>query len=187
MARANPPNPAPNPPRTLDNVADCYAHALAIEREAAARCLQFAEFLEERGETETAELFYRLHRFEHQHIQELERKAAGLPLPEVCDWEFHWINNAPSDQVDHRLVFHLMTPHDALMIALGAGKRARTLYEQSLARCEDAEVRRLAAALAEEEIEHIALLEEGLKQVPRPPFLVEEDFEALFNTASPFD
>lgn len=175
-------HPTPHP---IDNIAACYAHALAIEREAAARSLQFAEFLEQRGEAETAELFYRLHRFEHQHIQELERKASGLPLPEVCDWEFHWLDNAPPDQVDHRLVFHLMTPHDALMIALGAEKRAKMLYEQSLACCEDAEVRRLATQLAEEEIEHIALLEEGLKQVPRP-FLAEEDFEVLFNTASPF-
>lgn len=173
-------------PNPIGDIAACYAHALAIEREAAARSLQFAEFLEERGEAQTAELFYRLHRFEHQHIQELERKASGLPLPEVCDWEFHWINNAPSDQVDHRFVFHLMTPHDALMIALGAEKRAKTLYEQTLAACEDAEVRRLASEFAEEELAHIALLEEGLKQVPRPLF-AEEDFEALFNTSSPFN
>lgn len=167
----------------IGSLAECYAHALAIEREAAARSEEFAEYLEEHGETATAALFRRLARFERQHVEELERRAAGMPLPALRSWEFSWLDDAPAEQVDHRFVFHLMTPHDALQIALGAEKRARALYEQAAATSDDAEVRRLARELAGEESEHIAWLEDGLRRVPRP-LVSEADFEQLFNAAS---
>ncbi|GIK25501.1 MAG: rubrerythrin [Betaproteobacteria bacterium] len=164
----------------IGNLAECYANALAIEREAAARSAQFAEYLEDHGEQATAELFRKLARFERQHVEELERRTSGMPLPALRPWEFSWLDNAPAEQVDHQFVFHLMTPHDALKIALGAEKRAQMLYEQVIATSEDPEVQRLARELAGEELEHIAWLEDGLKQVPRP-LVTEEDFEPLFN------
>lgn len=164
----------------IGNLAECYANALAIEREAAARSAQFAEYLEDHGEQATAELFRKLARFERQHVEELERRTSGMPLPALRPWEFSWLDDAPAEQVDHQFVFHLMTPHDALKIALGAEKRAQMLYEQVIATSEDPEVQRLARELAGEELEHIAWLEDGLKQVPRP-LVTEEDFEPLFN------
>lgn len=164
----------------IGNLAECYANALAIEREAAGRSAQFAEYLEDHGELATAELFRRLARFERQHVDELERRTAGMPLPALRPWEFSWLDNAPAEQVDHQFVFHLMTPHDALKIALGAERRAQMLYEQVIATSEDPEVKQLARELAGEELEHIAWLEDGLKQVPRP-LVTEEDFEPLFS------
>lgn len=164
----------------IGNLAECYANALAIEREAAARSAQFAEYLEDHGELATAELFRRLARFERQHVDELERRTAGMPLPALRPWEFSWLDNAPAEQVDHHFIFHLMTPHDALKIALGAERRAQMLYEQVIATSEDPEVKQLARELAGEELEHIAWLEDGLKQVPRP-LVTEEDFEPLFS------
>ncbi len=167
----------------IGTLAECYANALAIEREAAARSAQFAEFLEDHGAQPTAELFSKLARFERQHVEELERRAAGMPLPALRSWEFSWLDDAPAEQVDHEFVFHLMTPHDALTIALGAEKRAQALYEQVIAASDDPEVKRLARELAGEELEHIAWLEDGLKKVPRP-LVSEADYEPLFNAAS---
>lgn len=62
----------------IGNLAECYANALAIEREAAARSAQFAEYLEDHGELATAELFRRLARFERQHVDELERRTGPV-------------------------------------------------------------------------------------------------------------
>ncbi|MDR2240373.1 MAG: ferritin family protein [Zoogloeaceae bacterium] len=166
----------------IGTLAECYANALAIEREATARSAEFAEYLEEHGEQATAELFRRLARFERQHLEELERRAAGLPLPALRSWEFSWLDNAPAEQVDRCFIFHLMTPHDALKIALGAEKRAQALYEQAAAVSDDPAVKRLARELASEELEHIAWLEEGLLTAPRP-FTTEADYEPLFNRA----
>ncbi|MBM3391278.1 MAG: rubrerythrin [Betaproteobacteria bacterium] len=169
--------------KPIGTLAECYANALAIEREAAARSVQFADFLEDHGAQATADLFRRLARFEQQHVEELERRTAGMPLPALRSWEFSWLDDAPSEQVDHEFVFHLMTPHDALTIALGAEKRAQALYEQAIVVSDDPEVKRLARELAGEELEHIAWLEDGLKRVPRP-ITSEADYEALFNAAS---
>ncbi len=167
----------------IGNLAECYANALAIEREAAARSAQFAEFLDDHGEQEAAELFHKLARYEQQHVDELLRRTSGMPLPALRSWEFSWLDNAPSEQVNHDFIFHLMTPHDALKIALNAEKRAQALYEQAVASSEDAEVKRLARELAGEELEHIAWLEDALRKAPRP-LVSEADFEQLFNAAS---
>ena len=164
----------------IGNLAECYANTLAIEREAAARSAQFAEYLEDHGEQATAALFRKLARFEQQHVEELERRTAGMPLPALRSWEFSWLDDAPAEQVDHHFVFHLMTPHDALTIALGAEKRAQALYEQAISVSDDPEVKRLAQELAGEELEHIVWLEDGLKRVPRP-LVTEEDFEPLLS------
>lgn len=167
----------------IGNLAECYANALAIEREAAARSAQFAEYLEDHGEQATADLFRKLARYEQQHVDELLRRTSGMPLPALRSWEFSWLDNAPSEQVNHDFIFHLMTPHDALKIALNAEKRAQALYEQAVASSEDAEVKRLARELAGEELEHIAWLEDALRKAPRP-LVSEADFEQLFNAAS---
>jgi len=167
----------------IGTLAECYANALAIEREAADRSAQFADYLEDHGEQATAELFRKLARFERQHVEELERRTAGMPLPALRSWEFSWLDDAPAERVDHEFVFHLMTPHDALKIALGAEQRAQALYEQAIAASDDPEVKRLARELAGEELEHIAWLEDGLRKVPRP-LVSEADFEQLFNAAS---
>lgn len=164
----------------IGNLAECYANALAIEHEAASRSEQFAEYLEDHGEQATAELFRKLARFEQQHVEELARRSAGMPLPALRSWEFSWLDDAPAEQVNHEFIFHLMTPHDALKIALGAEKRAQALYEQAIASSNDPEVKRLARELAGEEMEHIAWIEDALEKAPRP-LVSEEDFEPLFN------
>ncbi len=168
----------------IGNIAECYANALAIEREAAARCAQFAEYLEDHDEQAAADLFHKLARYEQQHVEELQRRSSGMPLPALRSWEFSWLDNAPSEKVNHDLVFYLMTPHDALKIALGAEKRAQALYEQAIASSDDPEVKRLARELAGEELEHIAWLEDALGKAPRP-LTTEADYEALFSASSP--
>lgn len=167
----------------IGTLAECYANALAIEREAAARSEEFAEYLEDHGEQAAADLFHRLARFERQHVEELLRRSSGMPLPALRSWEFSWLDDAPAEQVNHEFIFHLMTPHDALKIALGAEKRAQSLYEQAFAASDDAEVKRLARELAGEELEHIAWLEEALMKAPRP-LTTESDYEALFSASS---
>lgn len=167
----------------IGNLAECYASALAIEREAAARSTQFAEYLEEHGAQAAADLFRKLASYEQQHVDELLRRTSGMPLPALRAWEFSWLDNAPAEQVNHAFIFHLMTPHDALKIALGAEKRAQALYEQTIATTGDPEVKRLARELAGEEMEHIAWLEDALTKAPRP-FVSEADYEALFSASS---
>ncbi len=163
------------------SLADCYAQALMIEREAAARCSEFAEFLEDHGELSTAAVFRKLARYERQHAEELARRAAGSPLPRLREWEFSWLDDAPPERVSHELVFHMMTPYTALKIALGAEERAKVLFERVARSTEDAEVKALAEELAAQESAHVGWLQDALAQVPHPP-LTEGDFEGMLTT-----
>jgi len=156
------------------SLADCYAQALLVEREAAARSLEFAEFLDDRGDTANADLFHKLARYEAQHADELARRSAGLPLPPLPTWRFNWLDDAPPEQVSHGMIFHLMTPYDALKIALGAESRAKALFERMAEGGADVETRRLAHELACEESEHIAWIEEALARTPKP-LVFDED------------
>lgn len=163
----------------IGSIADCYAQALLVEREAAARCLEFAEFLDERGDTANAGLFHKLARNEARHADELVRRSAGLPLPPLSSWHFNWLDDAPPGQVSHELIFHLMTPYDALKIALGAERSAKALFERTAASAADAETRRLARELAQEESEHIGWIEEALAHTPKP-LAFDENGAGLF-------
>lgn len=162
-----------------ESLAECLAEALMIEREAADRCNEFAEFLEDHDEHATAALFRKLARFEQLHAEELERRAIGVPLPPLRQWEFSWLYDAPPDQGTREIIFHLLTPYDALKIALGAERRARDLFDQVARATSDPAVRGLAEELAAEEVTHIGWLEDSLAKAPRP-LVTEADFEPLF-------
>lgn len=162
-------------------LAECYTKALMIEREAAARCKEFAEFLEEHGKLAIAAVFRKLYRYEWQHARYLERRAAGSPPPRLRHAEFQWLGDAPPEQVSDEVVFHMMTPYDALKIALSAWERAKGLFERVFRTTDDPRVRALAGALAAAgESEHVGWLANALAKVPRRP-VSEADFERLLN------
>jgi rubrerythrin len=70
--------------------------------------------------------------------------------------------------VAREFVFRLMSPRDALAIALGAEKRAQAFFEWALITTADPALRVLAREMAAEESEHIALLERLLAELPDP-------------------
>ena len=166
--------------QAVGTLAECYAQALMIEREAAERCSEFAEFLEDHGALSTAAVFRKLSRYERQHAEELARRTEGYPQPKLRQWEFSWLDDAPPEEVSHEFVFHLMTPYHALKIALGAERRSKALYERIIATSDNPEVRELAAELAADESEHVDWLQDALARVPRPP-ASEADFERMLN------
>lgn len=164
----------------IASVAQCYAQALMIEGEAAERCKEFAEFLEDRGELATAALFRKLARYEQHHANELARRAAAHPLPRLPQWEFSWLDDAPPERVSHEIVFHLMTAEGAIRIALGAEERARALFERIARTTDDPELSALARGLAAEENEYIHMLKESLGAMPRWP-VSDADFERFLH------
>jgi rubrerythrin len=149
-------------------VAALYAHALAIEREAAARYREFAERMADEGNDSVAKLFGELAGFEGEHALALERECAGMTLPQIASAEFAWLDAGAPETAAHDLVFQLMTPHDALEIALAAELRAQAFFEQVLDRAADPRLRDLAAEMAQEEQAHAAWVREALARTPDP-------------------
>lgn len=162
--------------RAIGSIAELYAHALAVEREAADRYAELAEFMSDHDNAPVAELFARLAQIENQHADAIVARARGLEVPALRTFEHTWFDAGPPETVAHEFVFRLMTPHDALKVALEAEQRARGYFEQVFASATDPDVKMLAAAMIQEEQQHIEWVERALATDPDPNL----DWDKLF-------
>ena len=76
----------------IRSVADFYAHALAIEREAAERYQQLADQMLTHHNRPSAEFFDRLARMETDHLAALQKKVAVFPAS--CSAPRHFVRHS---------------------------------------------------------------------------------------------
>jgi rubrerythrin len=162
--------------RPIQSKEDLLAHAIAIEREAAARYGELGERMRDLGNDTVAELFLRLARLEKEHELELERRAHGLALPRIAPGEYAWIDGLAPESAAHDLVLNLLTPHSALRIALQAEVRAAAFFESARRQVLDRDLAELAAEMAAEEGVHIAWVKSAIRRTPNPVL----DWSAIF-------
>mgnify|MGYP001618779189 CR=1 FL=1 len=152
--------------RPIGSREDLLAHAIAIEREAAARYAELGERMRDLGNDTVAELFLRLARMEKDHEQELERRAAGLALPRIEPGAYAWIDAGAPQIAAHDLALSLLTPQLALKIALAAEVRAAAFFEAARKQAADPALAELAAEMAAEEGVHIAWVKSTMRRTP---------------------
>ncbi|MDT8319571.1 MAG: ferritin family protein, partial [Xanthomonadales bacterium] len=70
------------------------------------------------------------------------------------------------ETADYGDLHYLMTPHQALSLALLNEQRARDYYLGIAGRSSDPEVKALAGELAEEEREHVSWVEQWMERFP---------------------
>ena len=98
----------------IHSAAELYAHAIAIEREAAERYSEFAERMADLGNDALAELFDRLAGFEAEHLETLLRRTDGVELPAPVAGAYKWLDAGAPETAARELIFRLMTPRHAL-------------------------------------------------------------------------
>jgi rubrerythrin len=152
-------------PEPIRSVEEFYAHALAIEREAAKCYGEFQEHFNGRGEEVLAGLCGNLALFEQDHYQLLLDRAKALKLPELPPDRYHWLESGPPECVDRALVFRVASPRQLLEIALKAEQNARHFFEWVAATTTDGEVHALAEEMAREEAEHVQWVTRALEHV----------------------
>jgi rubrerythrin len=162
----------------IESAPELYAHAIAIEREAAQRYSEFAERMADLGNEAVAELFDRLAGFEADHLETLLRRTQGVALPEPATNEYRWLEAGGPETAARELVFRLMAPRQALAIALAAEKRAQAFFERIFMTAGDPALRGLAQEMALEEQEHVAMVERVLERTPASSI----DWDAIFET-----
>jgi rubrerythrin len=165
--------------KPIGSAAELYAHAIAIEQEAAERYAEFAERMADLGNDAVAELFDRLAGFEAEHLEALRRRTAGVSLPVPPLAEYRWLDAAAPETAARELVYRLMTPRQALQIALSAERRAQAFFEQVMTTADDPALRALAREMAAEEQEHVRIVERLLGHTPDP----NADWGALFEAS----
>lgn len=164
---------------SIGSVGEFYAHALAIEREASARYLEFAEHMADEGNDHVAKLFRNLAKFEAQHVDQLLEVTREMALPEIASGEYAWLDEGAPESAAHDLLFRLMTPYDALDIALAAERRAQRFFDDIYETATDDQLRELALDMAREEADHVDWVERALKANPDPHIDWERVLEEL--------
>ena len=114
---------------------------------------------------ELAALFAGLAKLEAGHLEALKRRTDSIALPPLTRTDYKWLGRARSPA--HELVFRLMTPRQALLIALGAEQRAQAFFGRVLLTASDPALRGLAREMAADEQEHVQLIEHTGEH-PRP-------------------
>lgn len=149
--------------KAIRSAPELYAHAIAIEREAGERYTEFARLMADEGNEGAAAVFARLAALEAEHLEVLLRRTDGVALPAPPDGNYRWLDAGAPETAAHEFVYRLMTPHEALAIALGAEQRASAFFESVHRTADDPALRALAQDMAMEEKEHIAMVEHALE------------------------
>jgi rubrerythrin len=152
----------------IESAPELYAHAIAIEREAAERYAEFAERMTDEGRLELAEVFSLLARVEQEHLEALLARTEGIALPAIAEDRYKWLDSGAPETPARELVYRLMTPRHALAIALHAEQRAQAFFDHVYWTSSDPALRALAKEMAVEEREHVDMVSKMLGDTPEP-------------------
>jgi rubrerythrin len=154
--------------KLIASPAELYAHAIAIEREAAERYSEFAERMDDEARDDLARIFGTLARAEAEHLDTLLARTEGIALPEIPAGRYKWLDDGAPETAARELIYRLMTPRQALAIALHAEQRAQVFFEHVYWTSSDPALRALAREMAAEEREHVAFVANLIEHTPEP-------------------
>ncbi|HVN42663.1 MAG TPA: ferritin family protein [Steroidobacteraceae bacterium] len=160
----------PKLPRTVESF---MAYACAMEVEAEDRYAELAEQMGTHHNREVAELFARLSRIEGKHRTQILERMGWSRCPDTHG--FAWTSPEGPETTDYSELHYLMTPYHALKLAEHNERRAVEFFTQLASARVPTKVRALALEMAEDEREHVRLIEEWLAKVPPPEAGWDED------------
>ena len=152
--------------KPIRSVEEFYAHALAIEHEAAERYSEFETWFFERGEDVLAGMCRNLAEMENEHFMELARASRDLTLPAAATHEYQWLDPGAPESAAREAFYRVAEPRQLLEVALHAECNALAFFEWVARTTPDASVRALARSMAAEEQQHVGLVRKALEYHP---------------------
>lgn len=157
----------------MSGEADFLARAWTMEVEAAERYAMLADAMHEHNNLDVAELFRKLARIEQLHADRILEESLSMHPPVLPPGGIRWDSGEGPETADPGELHYRMQPYHALQIALTSEKRAQKFFADLARNAAQATVRKAAQEMAEDEAEHVRLIEEWLKRTPPP----ERDWE----------
>jgi rubrerythrin len=158
----------------ISSSAQFYAIAHEIEADAVERYKLLAEQMQTHNNEELARIFLDLARAEGLHADEIRRMAGDLGVESKRGPIGSWRTESP-ESADLNAAHYLMTPRDALQMALAGEERALAFYTGLASAAVDPALKKLAEAFAEEELEHVELCRRLLGRYPLPTGATPDD------------
>lgn len=164
--------------RTFDmpqvtTVSELYAVAYEIETDAVERYKMLADQMQTHNNQELTRIFLDLARAEGIHADEIRRLAddAGVSLeaPPIRAWR----TESP-EAVELNAAHYLMTPKEALQMALGGEERALAFWTELAAATMHPGIKKLAEEFVDEEYEHVELCHRLIRRYAGGPEAQEE-------------
>jgi len=149
---------------TISTIEDFFAHALAIEREAAARYRELAGQMHAHHNGACAALFDWLAQLESQHTARLQSQAAQRVVSEIEPAEYRWPESGPPESGPLGTAAGLTKPSQLLELALNNERRAKAFFDGIAIAASDPELRKIAAQFAAEEQQHIEMIADALQR-----------------------
>lgn len=150
----------------INSMAELLAHALALEIEAVERYAELAELMESHNNRDVSELFSKMSDIEKLHVEEIQKQIRTRDPVKLPGIQYQWISAEGPETTDPADLHYLMTPHQALSLALLNEQRACDFYKKIKDVADDNDTQALAAELAQEEEEHVALIKAWLAKFP---------------------
>jgi rubrerythrin len=149
-------------------MAELLVHALAIEMEAVQSYQDLTQQMRQCGNDEVAELFEKMSALEAEHAEKIRQHAGDLDLPELAPWKYRWPGLDSPENVDLARVHYLMTPYQALKLALENETEAMAFFDAAANGSTDDRVRALAQEFAADERQHVAWMQDWLTKYTPP-------------------
>jgi len=148
--------------------AELLVHAMVIELEAVQSYKELAEQMEQCGNSAVAGLFDKMAKLEAEHAAKIRDTAGDVELPDLAPWEYRWSGLESPENIDLAGVHYLMTPHQALELALENELSAMAFFEAVAQDSTDDEVCSLAREFADDERQHVAWMKDWIAKYPPP-------------------
>ena len=153
--------------KPIRTVEEFYAHALAIELEAAERYSEFEAYFRDRDEVVLAGLCANIGRMEGEHFRELVAASRHLRLPAIDPGAYCWLEAGSPEAPAREFFYRIATPRHLLEVALQAETNALAFFHSVALTSDSVEVCALARQMAEEEKEHVVWVRNALEYHPR--------------------
>jgi rubrerythrin len=148
------------PAGTVHSLDELFALAHAMELEAATRYTDLAEEMRRQGKDGLAEVFADLAAAEREHVDSVTRWSQSrrhkAPDPALVRWDIP--ETLDAEAAAEIKASRLMTPYRALAMAVRNEERAFAFWAYLSAYSKDAEIKKAAETMAQEELGHVATL-----------------------------
>ena len=152
-------------PEKIDSVDAFLALSMLLEFESADRLRELADCMRKHSAEELAELLEKLAGYSDLHASEIRELADGRVLPDLATMGVSWEGVEGPETTMFESIQPDMNPYDVLQIALRNEMKGQDFYTNISLHSPNDEVRKLAADFADEENEHVMLMQKWIKSV----------------------